>query len=88
MVIDFEEVFYTDASGASALRDLKNYADRYDVDISIARLHSAAREVLERDGVLGELGEDHVYDSVHAAVAACTSSQSEKVQPETAGAPT
>jgi MFS superfamily sulfate permease-like transporter len=88
MVIDFEEVFYTDASGASALRDLKNYAERYDVDLSIARLHSAAREVLERDGVLGELGEDHVYDSVHAAVAACTPPPPETVQPETAGVPT
>jgi hypothetical protein len=25
---------------------------------------------LARDGVLAEIGEDHIYDSVHAAVAA------------------
>jgi high affinity sulfate transporter 1 len=87
MVIDFEEVFYTDASGASALRDLKRYADRYDVEISIARLHSTARKVLEQDGVLDELGQDHVYESVHAAVAACSPSYPDRIKPDIAGVP-
>jgi SulP family sulfate permease len=70
LVIDFEEVFYTDASGAESIRGLKRYASRYDVDILIARLHADARKTLARDGVLAEIGEDHIYDSVHAAVAA------------------
>jgi sulfate permease, SulP family len=70
LVIDFEEVFYTDASGAESIRGLKRYASRYDVDILIARLHAGARETLARDGVLAVIGEDHIYDSVHAAVAA------------------
>jgi sulfate permease, SulP family len=70
LVIDFEEVFYTDASGAESIRSLKRYASRYDVDILIARLHAGARETLARDGVLAVIGEDHIYDSVHAAVAA------------------
>ena len=34
LVIDFEEVFYTDVSGAGALSSLHNYAKRYGVDIS------------------------------------------------------
>jgi high affinity sulfate transporter 1 len=75
LVIDFEEVFYTDVTGADALRSLKRYADQYDVGISIARLHSQARETLAADGVLAELGEDRIYDSVHAAVAAASSSK-------------
>jgi len=75
LVIDFEEVFYTDASGAESIRGLKRYASRYDVDILIARLHADARKTLARDGVLAEIGEDHIYDSVHAAVAASDSSR-------------
>jgi len=74
LVIDFEEVFYTDASGAAAIRSLKRFCNRYDVTISIARLHSVARETLTQDGVLEEIGEDHIFDSVHAAVAAATGS--------------
>jgi SulP family sulfate permease len=73
LVIDFEEVFYTDASGAESIRGLKRYASRYDVEILIARLHADARKALARDGVLADIGEDHIYDSVHAAVAASSS---------------
>ena len=61
-------------SGAGALRSLHNYAERYGVDISVARLHSTARETLAADGVLAEIGEDRIYDSVEAAVAAATPS--------------
>jgi len=75
LVIDFEEVFYTDASGAESIRGLKRYASRYDVEILIARLHADARQTLARDGVLAEIGEDHIYDSVHAAVAASNNSR-------------
>jgi sulfate permease, SulP family len=70
LVIDFEEVFYTDASGAESIRDLKRYASQYNVGILIARLHADARQTLARDGVLAEIGEDRIHDSVHAAVAA------------------
>lgn len=74
LVIDFEEVFYTDASGAESIRGLKRYASRYDVQVLIARLNADARQTLARDGVLAEIGEDHIDDSVHAAVAASNES--------------
>jgi MFS superfamily sulfate permease-like transporter len=74
LVIDFEEVFYIDASGAESIRGLKRYTSRYDVQILIARLHADARQTLARDGVLAEIGEDHIYDSVRAAVAASNGS--------------
>jgi MFS superfamily sulfate permease-like transporter len=70
LVIDFEEVFYTDSSGAESIRGLKRYASRYDVQILMARLHADARQTLAQDGMLAEIGEDHIYDSVQAAVAA------------------
>ena len=82
LVIDFEEVFYTDASGAESVRGLKRYASRYGVEIRIARLHAGARETLARDGVLAEIGEDHIYDNVHAAVAASNGSTRQQERPE------
>ena len=44
------------------------------IEILIARLHADARQTLARDGVLAEIGEDHIYDSVQAAVAASNGS--------------
>ena len=44
------------------------------IEILIARLHADARQTLARDRVLAEIGEDHVYDSVQAAVAASNGS--------------
>jgi hypothetical protein len=38
-------------------------------------LHSQARETLAADGVLAEIGEDRIYDSVQAAVAAASPSK-------------
>ncbi len=72
LIIDFEEVFYTDVSGAGALSSLHTYTERYGVDISLARLHSQTRETLAADGVLKEIGEDRIYDSVQDAVAAAS----------------
>jgi hypothetical protein len=49
--------------------------DRYDVEISLVRVHAQTRETLAADGVLAEIGEDRIYDSVHAAVAAASPSK-------------
>lgn len=70
MVIDCEEIFYADVTGATALHELKAYFERYHVKITLARLHTHTRQALTDDGVLAEIGEDHIHDSVHAAVAA------------------
>lgn len=72
MVIDCEEMFYADFTGADALSATYRYAHRYGVDISLARLHSGARTVLEEAGTLKELGEDSVFDTVRNAVARAT----------------
>jgi sulfate permease, SulP family len=74
LVIDCEEMFEADVTGATALHSLKAYTDRYDVTIALARLHTHARKGLADDGVLAEIGEDHVYDTVRDAVAAASPS--------------
>jgi hypothetical protein len=36
----------------------------------LSRVHSDARQILEAEGLIKELGEDHVYDTVRLAVEA------------------
>ena len=79
LVIDCEEMFYADTTGAAALHSLKTYADRYGVEIALARLHAHARKALEDDGVLAEIGEDRVYRTVHEAVGVVSAEDREHV---------
>jgi len=72
LVIDCEEMFEVDTTGAAAVTSLLDYAQRYGVDLALARVHSDAREILKDAGVIGELGEDHIYDTVRDAVDAVT----------------
>jgi anti-anti-sigma regulatory factor len=74
MVIDFEEVFLVDDTGAVAITSLFEYAQRYDVDLALARVHSGTHEILRRSGVTDEIGEHRIYDTVRNAVAASTPS--------------
>ena len=68
IVIDFEEVTFVDTTGAAAVTDLFAYAQRYDVEISLARVHSATHKLLELAGVLDEIGEQRIYPTVRKAV--------------------
>jgi SulP family sulfate permease len=70
LVIDFEEVFLVDDTGASAITSLFEYAQRYGVDLSLARVHSGTHEILRLSGVMEEIGEQRIFDTVRNAVAA------------------
>jgi sulfate permease, SulP family len=72
LVVDCEEMFYADTTGAEAVSDLFKYVQRWGVELSLARLHSEARRVLELAGTIDELGEHRVFDTVRDAVAAAT----------------
>jgi sulfate permease, SulP family len=72
LVIDCEEMFEVDTTGAAAVTSLFHYAQRFGVDLALARVHSDARKILESGGVLEELGEDHLYDTLREAVDAVT----------------
>jgi high affinity sulfate transporter 1 len=74
VVIDFEEIFLVDYTGASALTDFFDYAQRYGVDLMLARVHSVAHALLKTAGVIDEIGEQRMYDTVRNAVEAATSS--------------
>ena len=72
LVIDFEEVFHVDFTGAAAITSLNEYAQRYGVDLALARVHSGAHKLLELTGVVDALGEDSIHDTVRNAVAAAS----------------
>jgi len=74
MVIDFEEILFVDSTGAEALTDFFNYAQRIGVELSLARVHSGAHELLKMAGVVEEIGEQRFYDTIRHAVSAATSS--------------
>ena len=76
MVIDCEEMFYTDFTGAAAVSDTFRYAKRYGVELSLARLHAAARAVMESAGTIDELGDDRLFNTVRDAVDAATKKRS------------
>jgi high affinity sulfate transporter 1 len=70
LVIDFEVVFLIDDTGAAAIRSLFEYAQRYGVDLALARVHSGTHELLQLSGVTDEIGEHRIYDTVRNAVTA------------------
>ena len=68
MVIDFEEVILADSTGTAELSALFNYAQRYGVDLMLARVHSGTHKLLELAGTADELGEERFYHTVRGAV--------------------
>ncbi len=63
---------YFDTTGAAALTSTLRYAQRYGVDLALARLHLGARKILETTGDLDEIGDHRLFDNVHDAVDAST----------------
>jgi MFS superfamily sulfate permease-like transporter len=68
VVVDCEEIFLVDSTGAAALSHYHAYAERYGVDLRMARVHSGTHELLTLAGVVEEIGEDRLHDTVRGAV--------------------
>ena len=76
LVVDFEEVYRVDASGAAAVKSLFHYAERYDVELVLARVHAGTHALLRLAGAVDEIGEHRFYSTVRGAVNAATTSAS------------
>jgi high affinity sulfate transporter 1 len=74
LVVDFEEIVSVDTTGAAALTDFLDYAQRYGVDLKLARVHSGAHRLLQVTGVMDEIGEHRIHHTVRNAVDAATAS--------------
>jgi len=69
LVFDAEGFSHVDASGVDFMSDLIESLRKEDITFVFARLKSPMVEHLRQAGILDLVGEDHVYPTVHAAVA-------------------
>ena len=68
VVLDCADIPFVDSQGSASLGEMVELARNNDIRVRLARVKPAVLGVLERDGVLDVLGEDHVHDDVHQAV--------------------
>jgi SulP family sulfate permease len=59
-----------DATGLSLLRDLHRRSQRDGTVLMLSGIHSQPRIALARDGLLAEIGEEHVFPTIDEALAA------------------
>jgi sulfate permease, SulP family len=70
VVLDFAGVDFIDSQGSEKLDELRALTDASDATLRLARVKPHVRNMLVADGVLDELGEDHVHGNVYEAVEA------------------
>ncbi len=70
VVLDLEGVDFVDSQGAAKLAEILDFAESAGIQLRLARVKPSVAGVLETDGVLDRLGEDHVHGNVHRAVEA------------------
>ena len=70
VVLDLEGVDFIDSQGAAKLGEILEFAESSEVELRLARIKPSVAAVLEKDGVLGVLGRDHLHGNVHRAVEA------------------
>ena len=70
LIIDCEEMFGTDVTGAEELGDLVEGMRERGVVVALSRVHANVLETLERSGVVDRLGTDRIFPRTEDAVAA------------------
>jgi sulfate permease, SulP family len=70
IVLDCEGINFVDSQGAAKLTEIANLAEQAGITLRLARVKSAVRTTLAKDGVLDRIGVDHVHGNVYRAVQA------------------
>lgn len=68
LVLDCEGVNFVDSQGSAGIAAISRLTRDNGVELRLARTRSSVAAVLERDGVIGLIGADHLHTSVHDAV--------------------
>lgn len=68
-VVDFEGVNFIDSQGSAKIAELIELAQVRGVEVRVTRVKPQVLHLLERDGVIDQLGEDNVYGNVYEAAA-------------------
>lgn len=69
VVVSFEGVDFIDSQGSAKVREILELAHTYDVELRLARVKPEVVDVLARDGVIDDLGEQNLFGNVHHACA-------------------
>lgn len=69
-VLDAEAITDIDTSGADALGQVLDLADKHNVTFCISRLENQVRKLLERYELFDRIGEEHIYQTNQQAQAA------------------
>jgi sulfate permease, SulP family len=70
VVLDLEAVAFIDSQGAEQLAQIHEFVEAQQASLRLARVKPQVLAVLERDGVIGQIGGDHVHGNIDRAVEA------------------
>ena len=68
IVLDCGGMDFIDSQGSAKMSEILNLTKQAGVTLRLARLKPPVREVLERDGVLGRIGDDKIHGNIDHAV--------------------
>ena len=68
IVLDCGGMDFIDSQGSAKMSEILNLTRQAGVTLRLARLKPPVREVLERDGVLGRIGDDKIHGNVDHAM--------------------
>ncbi len=70
LVLDLEGVDFIDSQGAAKLTDIKQLMHVDGVALRLARVKPNVLKVIEADGIVDTIGEDHIHGNVNRAIEA------------------
>jgi sulfate permease, SulP family len=70
VVLDLEAVPFIDSQGAEQLAQIHEFVEAWRASLRLARVKPQVLAVLERDGVIDQIGADHLHGNIHRAVEA------------------
>jgi anti-anti-sigma factor len=70
IVLDCGGMNFIDSQGSAKIREILKLTEQAEVTLRLARLKPAVRDVLERDGLRGRIGDDKIHGNVDHAVKA------------------
>jgi len=68
VVLDFAGVDFIDSQGSEKLGQIHRLTEASDATLRVARLKPQVRAMLAADGVIDQIGQDHIYGNVYEAV--------------------
>ena len=70
IVIDCEGIDFIDSQGSAKMGEILELTEQAGVTLRLARVKPAVQEVLKRDGVFSQIGENRTHGNVYRAVEA------------------